>query len=382
MNLWNKLQPEEVRRSLGLSKASRVWLRKQDKRVNAVRTSLPSNEEAENYLQLLNVSYTDRTETLNSRPDPISTPALWWVLDHAFQELSNNIGTTNKPLEWPRLPESTGSVGRHLYVWVFLASVPIIRGYHKERGIPDAVSWSSLGDLGQQMAVHRRIYGTSGLHTAPWLTLPFSGSLYELGPAQFNWEEVELEMPRAPNGDQAPRRGQLALRIHIPAKNRLDIGEIKYAMKRAAEFCSEYFPDRPAQYVLSGPTWLQSEQLSAYLSRNSNIMQYQRLFIRTSADRIDRKFLEITNGEWSLGDLSMLYFIFKYPVSVSEILETRQGVPVGHKDTIIERLPQETTLQRAFTARLKSGNHWYLGYGWRALRRSQQVERSCRDVTA
>ena len=40
---------------------------------------------------------------------------------------------------------------------------------HRERGVPDDVSWATLADLGQQLVVHRKRRGTTGLDLQWWL---------------------------------------------------------------------------------------------------------------------------------------------------------------------------------------------------------------------
>ena len=65
-----------------------------------------------------------------------------------------------------RMPED----GRNS-VQAFLDTVPDIRRFHTERGIPDEISWASLADLGQQLKVSRRTHGEYSLETHWWLTI-------------------------------------------------------------------------------------------------------------------------------------------------------------------------------------------------------------------
>ncbi|MFD6563820.1 acyltransferase domain-containing protein [Micromonospora profundi] len=43
--------------------------------------------------------------------------------------------------------------------WTDLALVDVVRGYHLDHGVPDAVSWGTLADLGRNLAIDRRIRG-------------------------------------------------------------------------------------------------------------------------------------------------------------------------------------------------------------------------------
>jgi len=84
------------------------------------------------------------------------------------------------------LPAGLGARGRYVHAGVFLALLPEVRRWHRARAIPDDISWTTLADFGQQVAIHRWLHGTGGLSAAYWLTLHFRGALYRLGRLQFN----------------------------------------------------------------------------------------------------------------------------------------------------------------------------------------------------
>ena len=66
------------------------------------------------------------------------------------------------PLELPGpLVEST-PMGRYFFVHVYLAALADVRRFHKQRGIPDQISWATLADLGRNLKRDRLLLGLDG----------------------------------------------------------------------------------------------------------------------------------------------------------------------------------------------------------------------------
>jgi hypothetical protein len=268
-------------------------------------------------------------ETLRSQ---LSEPATKWLFEHCVQELVTGVGIVQDGPPWPQLATELDALNRYFYVWVFLAAVPQVRAFHRERGISDEVGWASLADLGQQMAVRRRIYGAGGLHTQTWLTIPFSGLLYQLGRLQFNLRTV-TEPPA--DGQRVPfRLGDPALGVHIPERGRLDPASCDDSFGRAAEFFPRHFPEREHR-IGTCNSWLLDPQLAEYLPAESNVVRFQRRFTPI--------------GTPSPGDQAVFEFVFR------------------RLDPPLHELPQDTTLERAVVAHLRNGRHWQAVSGWLAL---------------
>lgn len=342
----SELGPAEVRERLGLPGAAMPWLDRAATLLPARALALPGDAEAERLLRRLGVRPEDRAETLAARPDPAAHPALWWVLELAHRELVTTMGATDK-LPWPDLP-GAGALGGHGYVWVFLAAVPEVRAYHAARGIPGDVSWATLCDLGQQMGVHRRIFGTGGLHTQRWLTLPYRGALYELGRLQFNRHAIWFDDAPAPAGVRAPRRGDRAVGVHIPERGRLDPAACDESIGRAREFFPRHFPDEPVRYATC-VSWLLDEQLTEYLPEHSNVVRFLRRFylVPQPASRSPER------PAWTRGDRSVVEFVFR-----------RVHAGADYPPELIEALPRHTMLQRAIVDHLRAGRHWHVRTGW------------------
>ncbi|MEQ4208575.1 acyltransferase domain-containing protein [Actinopolymorpha sp. B9G3] len=320
-------------RELDLPAEAVNWLERIDRPATSPGLVLPDDAEAAQQLERLGVEEEDRDETLASRPDPHTHPALWWVLDRAYHALLATMGEA-VPIEghsgWPvRFSPETGPVGRHVPVWMYLAVLPEVRRYHAERGIPDDVSWSSLTGLAAVMQKHRSVTGLSGIGLFGFGTsamLLFRGAQYRLGQLEFNRGAISLS--DGPCG--------YALSVHVPPVRPLSPSLCDESFTQAREFFFRHFPEEPVTFFTCGSRLL-DPQLADYLPESSNIVQLQRRFhllpVHTEADLPPAD-----------GDLAEYVFGRSYPD--------------------LDDYPQETTLQRAYVAHLRSGGHWYERTGW------------------
>lgn len=191
-----------------------------------------------------------------------------------------------------------------------------LAAFHRQRGIPAAISARTMTELGQQAWVHRRTFGEFGLHTYDWLTVTWSGSLYWLGRLQFNLMRLD---------------GEWVCSTHIPQTGALDPASVDDSFHRAAGFFPRYFGDRSVQDFWCD-SWLLDPELAAALAPESNISRFQRRW------RIC--------GEPKPGDADALFFTF-----------ARRGT------VDLDALPRDTSLQRAVIDRLQSGGHWQVRQG-------------------
>lgn len=186
-----------------------------------------------------------------------------------------------------------------------------LAAWHRGRGVPDAVSERTLGELGQQVWVHRTSFGCFGLRSYRWLPVTWCGSLYWLGRLQFNLLRLGEEW---------------VVSTHIPRSGPLDPAAVDDAFRQAAQFFPAHFPDLPAADFWCW-SWLLAPDLAAQLPQESNIAGFQRRWL------LDDQQVE--------ADDDLLLFVFG-----------RRG-PVD-----VESLPRSTTLQRVVGDRLRSGGHW------------------------
>ncbi|MEC4017579.1 acyltransferase domain-containing protein [Streptomyces sp. H27-D2] len=296
--------------------------------------ALPSLDDLPAVLLDLAVPHEDINELTVLRARVLRDPELWWLLERCARVLVREIGTVDRPFALPVLPAELGAVGRYFYVFVFVAALPYIHAYHRERGVPPHISRHTLADLGRQMAVHRRRRGTGGLLTPGWLTFHFRGELYQLGRLQFERARVGVRTGRAIAASGGPvGPGDPGLGVHIPDfRGPLTPTACARSLALARAFFPRHFPDETYP-VAACHSWLLDAQLREYLPADSNIVRFQDCF-RPGYEETDPS------------DTEPIGFVF------------------GDPDLPVEKLPRRTVLERAIADHLLAGRHWYGGDGW------------------
>lgn len=275
--------------------------------------ALPAKADAPGILARLAVPPEDAAEILAGWPDPDSplwTPELRWLLDRSTALVRADLGGCGWLAPGPELPRDRGLAWRHLYGYAYLALVDVARGYHRDHGITDEVSWATLADLGRNLAVDRRMRGEGWPVMQSWLTLHVRGALYELGRLQF-------------------QRGDTTIDLHVPDSGPLTPDVVDASLDRARAFFPRHFPDEPRAAFACG-SWLLDPQLAEYLPADSNIVRFQRRF----------ELEPYQQPEGLDGDTEVLRFVFRT------------------LRTPLDQLPRRTLLQRAVVDHLKSGGHW------------------------
>ena len=309
------MDAKAVRSALKLGERATAWLAQVEELgppPEPVR--LPRDDEARDLLRRLAVPEPDAEQIVAATPEPDRDPALWWLLEHAHHGIIRHMGDCR--VKWrggPTLPYETAAA-RYFHVYVFLATVPAVRRFHAGRGIPEAITWDTLAQLGEAVSVHRRRLGEGGMTMQWWTTYLLRGLVYQLGRVGFSLSVAD---------DGTPELG-----VHIPEAGGPLIPEAFYdSLRRARPFFDRHFPEHGAR-VATGTSWMLDPQLAEYLSEKSRIV------------RISRDWT-LTDTEPELGDDSILEFVFRY-----------NGQP-------LDELPQRSSLERAVVAHLKAGRHWY-----------------------
>ncbi|GDY32910.1 hypothetical protein GTS_45430 [Gandjariella thermophila] len=280
--------------------------------------------DAAGLLARLKVAPVDAAEAVAALPHPDAHPELRWLLQRCRHRLAADMGGTEFPTPWPQLPSELGPLGRYFYLAVLLATLPETRRFHAAHGIPDTISWASLGDLGEKVGLHRRFFDIGGFDRQDWFTLHFRGVLYALGRLQFNLTAIPANF-----ADLTP--GTPALGLHVPETGGpITPKACEESLRMAPAFFARHF--EVDCRIATCTSWLLDPQLADYLPDDSNIIQFQRHF---------HLLPEIEHG-----DPDILGFVFR---RISPELET---------------LPQDTTLQRAVVAHLQAGRHWHVRSGW------------------
>ena len=308
---------------------------------------LPEGGELVATLRRLGFEDPDVDTLVHAVPDPDRTREVWWLLERFGYRVIKDVGEWSQEREWgrwPKLPASTGVEGRCLWIWVCLAALPHIRCWHRERGIPDDVSWATLADLGRHTARYRRRTGVTGLESMGWFSLHFAGSIYALGRLQFELARIpaESEGPGSWYAADDPlasepglRPGDPALDTHIPgASGPMTPDACDASFAWASTFFATYFPEHTFRAVLCN-SWLLDDQLAAYLPPSSNIVRFQRRYTLVPG-AVDR-------------DNGIFTFVFLKPPEA------------------IDEIQPQTTLERAIVDHVRSGHHWRTPTGWLEL---------------
>ena len=233
-----------------------------------------------------------------------------------------------------RTAEAPAALRRIFPAYVLVAALPHTRAYHRARGVPADVSRRTLTDLGRNMAVHRRRYGTAGIQSPQWLVLHFRGEIYQLG--RLHFQRARL-WPRAARGLAAAgmraTSGTLCLALHIPDfLGPLTPAACDRAVALAGEFFAKHYPEEEYRAAMCH-SWLLDPQLKRYLPADSNIVRFQERF-------------RIAPRDAESADTEPVQFVF------------------GDPELPVAGLPRRTSVERAVGDHLRSGGHWYIGYGW------------------
>ncbi len=139
---------------------------------------LPDAVELPDVLLDLAVPHECVNELVALRGRLVADPQAMALLTRCVDRFVAGMGEIGQDWEPPPFPESTGALGRTFQIFVFLAALPYVRAYHRQRDVPADVSRRTLADLGRNLAVHRRRTGTTGLLVPWWIGLHFHGELY------------------------------------------------------------------------------------------------------------------------------------------------------------------------------------------------------------
>jgi hypothetical protein len=327
---------EKAADQLGFSAAGCEWVRQLPAR-DDVR--LPEDPEA--LLEYCGVGEDDQREMLAARPDPQRDPE-WWAIVAAMagslvRDLEQPVPSTGFH-GWPMVPVESSPVGMFAGAWALLSSLPRLIDVHARRGVPDVVTRATVSALGGVMGSHRHIAGRPGVGLIPLWGPPlrFRGADFEIGRHSFTRTHLGL-------GDGVAGH---VLMIHVPPIGPLAAEASEQSIAEAARMFERCFPEEPVSAFVCR-SWLLDPQLAEYLPEDSNILRFQRRFTLLPA---------VVSADPDDDDRDMM----RTGLSVFA-----PDGPVMAED--LARVPQKTTLQRAFVAHLQSGRHWQKRTGIRCV---------------
>lgn len=308
----------------------------------------PAIGEMQRELDALRVSSDDRDTVLATVPE-MQEESFEWLLSRLLGVIEASTGDEGIPwIGLPPIAAGLGAAWRSLPIHLFVLGLPYAKGYHRRHGVPAEVTRATMADLGRHVAIHRRMYGSTGVDVPGWMTLHLRGLLYELGRLQYEparWRlpgaGAETAVPQhayeAVIAAGGPRPDEPVFSVHIPEAGPLAPDAVEASLRGAEDFFSRSFPEPRRRFAVCH-SWLLDDQLAGYLPSQSNIVRFQRRFRLAPA--------------WVDGDRDVLNFVFRRPDADPEHLTD---------------LPQRSRLERSVVAHIREGRHWRVRTGWLAL---------------
>jgi hypothetical protein len=179
------------------------------------------------------------------------------------------------------------------------------------------------------MGTHRQVTGRAGVGLFPLWGPPlrFRSADIEIGRHSFTRARLAFGEGDAGYG----------LMVHVPPIGPLDPIASAESLAAAEQYFPQWYPEEPVT-MFSCTSWLLDPQLGEYLRPESNILRFQRRFTVLP---------QMPTDDPHEGDREMMRLGLHL---------TPPATSFGPED--LDRVPQETTLQRAFVTHLRSGRHW------------------------
>lgn len=218
------------------------------------------------------------------------------------------------------------------HLLMFICMSRTLRRYYREAGLEEKIWFDSMCDLKYKLMECKEVYGIWGTFVAEWYPAFFQ--LTRFGFLRLQFEPVPFGHTYEKNGMVLSPENQV-INIHIPRTGgRLDRESVKKSCQQAAVFFKNRFQIDPPVFVCD--SWLLYPRNREILSPGSNILAFL------------SDFDIIEEGEY--GDYSEVWRLFdkKYEGDV-------------------ERLPQDTSMRRAYAEWIRRGEATGWGYGVRIL---------------
>jgi hypothetical protein len=201
-----------------------------------------------------------------------------------------------------------------------------MRAHYRSAGLSDALFRNALADLSYKLEECRLVHGINGSFVAKWFAGFFKLERFAFGRLQF--ELYHLKKPCTCRGIPLPV-GAKVIAVHIPRTGtRLDHALVKQAYEMARDFYKNEFDGGPVVFTCS--SWLLYPWNLEILSPTSNL----RAFIKD--------YEIVRSGDYE--DYSSLWRLFDCNYTGN-----------------VDDLPQDSSLRRAYAARVGRGEP--VGYG-------------------
>lgn len=284
-------------------------------------------------LDRLGITEPDRSELLDLIPVALDDPAAREAITRTTARLRREAGLTAEVADIDHRKQELNAAQRAVTpgqglvaTLAHVAALDTVRRWHAERGVSEDDSWRALSDLGQQLRVHRRVFGELGHHTLAFTAKNWAGRLLSIGRLQY-------ELVRRPSPSMGPH---WLLDVHVPATGPLEPAAVDASLDAAASFFAESFSDldadRPPErprigHELTCRSWLLGPEIRRVLGDGTRLGSFAARWT------VEEEFEATRDVE---------FFVFG----------RRGGVAAP------AALPGHTRLERAMRARLMRGEGW------------------------
>lgn len=248
------------------------------------------------------------------------------------------LGSNAEMVALPSLAQVPGAepgslFARFGFVLMYAALLPATRRFHADLGVPTSITAATVADLGRNMLVFQKRFGVTGFDEQHWISLHFSGQLFQIGRLQFQLTTLGDRTAAGIAAAGLPvSADDPTLSIHLPRFcGSLTAASCEASLAAARQFVAERFPALELRVSVC-KSWLLDPQLSEVLGAGSNIAAFQRRFTLAYPPEVDNE--------------SALRFVFANP------------------DLPLSELPQQSSLQRAVVRVLAGGGDWHAGMGY------------------
>lgn len=232
---------------------------------------------------------------------------------------------------YPRMAELSAEAGVHAYTGNFLLLACLsqtLRRYYREEGIEETVWHTSMCDLKWKLDECRCVYGIWGTFVPTWYggffdmtRFGFLKLQFEIRPFRYHYEKNGILL--------APE--SRVLNTHIPRTGqRLDPADVQKSYELGGRFFRERFGIDPAVFVCD--SWLLYPRNREVLSPDSNLYAFISGF-----DIIESREYSGYGEVWRLFDRNY--------------------------EGDVEKLPQDTSLRRAYAEWIRKGERTGSAYG-------------------
>lgn len=215
-----------------------------------------------------------------------------------------------------------------LHFFFLLKCSGILYERYQENGLAENIYWDTIFDLKYKLIECQDVYGVWGTFVAKWYPGFLNMTRFALG--RFQYEEVEFPHEQYIKDDIVVKKGDKVINMHIPSSGPMTKEIRMNSYKAAYEFFRSKLNGKPLAVVCD--SWLLYPEHEKFLPQNSNILDF-------------------------MHDFEIISF------KESNTFQEAWRIFGENHDLPPEKLPANTSLQKAYAKRLINGEKTGSGYG-------------------